>query len=392
MNNDYYEYFVERVREVIEKDKGRLSAFWINKVEGQPNTYCFQKLEGYSSSQAKYGKEILNQFISDFKNYLINDAPFKIVYKDFFPHSFLMGISEYLYNSYFKDDYLPRKDLNPTVEQFTKALKCFEDVIHTTFVLSLDVPQNMKNPNEYIKAIYSLNNQSYYEKLNEEDFREIVRGELDQLINNFSYEKDPVIKESLIIYVKNREVILEKFPKLQLMIFDQIKAIVHPDYWSDLANFLPVLNKKDSINQMSVFSLNTNPIYAIDLNINHIMSISSTIFTEQDFSKMISLITDSINLHKPTNIDFIETSEKNNKFKIFISGENLEQDKVMKIGNLFEFMIAEYNSDNVIKQSDYHMDDAANNKNKQYLHKAAEKHWLNLELDNNNQVKRKNKI
>ena len=396
MNNDYYEYFIERLREVIEKNNNKNPSYWINKVKDQPHVYSVDKLDGFSSTQREHGKEIFNEFIKDFKAHLLSDAPFKLVYKNYFPNSLIMGISDYLYNSYFRDDYLPRKNLNPTLEQFTKVLKCFEEVISTTFLLSLEVPRDMKdiNPNYFIKAIFSLDNKKYYENLKEQEFHEVAKGELDQLYNHFYNEKDPLIKESLIIYLKNRETTLEKFPNVQLQILEQVKAIVHSDYWSEISLYFPNLKKKDLNKEKTVFNTNINPVYFIEINKDYIMNASPTIITNADFSNMISLVTKSIVLNKPDNIDFIEVSEINNRIKLFVSGVDLNQDKVHKIGDLFELMINEYNSDKIVKYSNYYTikNDSIKEANKDYLNKAAETYWLNLELEKNNLIKRKNKI
>jgi hypothetical protein len=68
-----------------------------------------------------------------------------------------------------------------------------------------------------------------------------------------------------------------------------------------------------------------------------------------------------------------------------MSGNGLDENLAIKIGNLFEQMIHEYNSDNVSKNLNSYK------KNKKYLDKAAETLWLGLELGNKSLVDSKKK-
>jgi hypothetical protein len=111
-------------------------------------------------------------------------------------------------------------------------------------------------------------------------------------------------------------------------------------------------------------------------------------------------IRNALNATKPNYIDNIELSQfisatnlENLKWKnpkIYLSGKNLNQAKVLKFISLLLKMVSEYNSSNIDKNrshdSGFH---TRKEHNEAYLRKMAEVCWLDFELSESTDGKKK---
>lgn len=407
-DNSYYLSIANKIEEFI-KENNSYSINSTIKPSYCTRAYYFDEERDFSYRKKLQHQEDLKTFITDFKDYLFWNSKLEILGKAL-PRSFVLELSIYIYDSHSHDPIYPPRPIIPSVEEFTKIIKCFGSHIQSIDLLIHNAPSsiNGKHINSYLKEVLSLNNKELLSKLHFDDFKEVVNDELSILANRFINEKDPEIKDGILNYLSNRESILEKNKdkNFEIDLFKQLKAILHSDYWAEVQDYFPNMRKEKNkpTEFTNAFILNSNPIYYIDLNKDYILGISKSIITDKDFSNMISSITESINLHKPDNIDFITPTPINGQLKVFISSADLTQDMVIKIGKLFESMIMEYNSDNVIQTGNYsgNIDEIEYNsdnvistgnyrgnideiisKNQKYLNKVAETYWLELEIDVN---------
>jgi hypothetical protein len=361
------------------------------------NSYFFKEVRNVSFTQKLALDEVAKAFNKDLKNHLIFDNKLKFEGRPF-PRSFTLELSTYIYDSHYRDPGLPPRPIIPNIEEFTKVIKCFESLTLSLDLFIHNAPKSIpgKNINLYLKEVLSLNNFSVISDLNKDSFREIINDELEILTNRFSNEKDIEIKDGISNYLKNRESLFKRHndKDFEVDLFEQIKVILHSDYWDEMVDYLPNIRpqKKIPIESKSVFKLNDNPIQSINLDKEYILGISRTIITDRDFSTMISVINEAINLHKPENIDFITPTLINGNIRIFLSSEDMTQDKANKIGKLFESMIHEYNSENVVKTGNYSGNrDEIVKINQEYLNKAAEVLWLHIELSDSSTIENKRK-
>jgi hypothetical protein len=398
-HNDYYMSLANRIAEFVMHN----NSYSINSyLESQTYSriYSFKEEKNLSFRNRLQHEENIRHFHSDFKDCLIWNSQFKIIGHPL-PRPFVLELSTYVYDCHSRDPSYPPKPIYPNVEEFTKVIKCFEPFISSIDLLIHNAPKSLsgKNINSYLKEVLSLNNKDLLLKLHFDDFRETVADELSILTNRFSNEKDTEIKEGITNYLSLRESILEKNKdkNFELDIFEQIKVILHSDYWADILDYFPTLRqeKNKPIESKDVFSLNSNPVHYLDLDKEYILGISKTIITDRDFFAMVSIITEAINSHKPDTVEFINSVPINGQIKVFISGVDMNQDMAIKIGHLFESMINEYNSDNVIKTGNYSGNrDETIGKNQEYLNKLAEIYWLDIELTpaSNTNIIKKSKI
>lgn len=398
-NYDYYLNLTNRIEEfILQNNNFSLHSYW--DAKNLCNNYFIKEEKFSSSHRGNDALKVIQNFSNDLKNYLMLDHSFKIT-DNILPRSFILELSIYLYDSHSHDPSLPPKAIIPSIEEFAKVIKVFESVIPTLDLFIHNAPQSIagKNITSYFKEVLSLNNTSCISKLHQEDFYEIINDEMEMLTNRFSNEKDHELKEGIKNYLTHKEPILEKYHNkdFEENLFEQIKVILHSDYWSEMVDYLPTMRvkKHTSAEFKDMFKMNTNPVHYFDLDKDYILGISNSIITDRDFSSMVSTISDAINTNKPNNIDFINPSQINGQFKVFISGIDINEDMVNKVGKIFESMIHEYNSENVIKTGSYKGNrDNTIRKNQDYLNKASEVYWLNIELGNENEQKnnKKNKL
>jgi hypothetical protein len=391
--NKYYERFIEHLYSLL-KNKGQYkdeNGFCI--VAGkEPHSYYIQSLM-HSTKEEKINNPVLmGMFINDLNEYLINNKPFKLLRKDQkyyetleYPYDYFFEIfRDHLYDASRKNAVKP---LNPSLEQFTKILNCFAPIIDSTkdLLKSMSYYDDIfdNHYNEFAHAILSL---PYYQPFdpNYDYYASDIHDELFQLYsdkkNNF------LLKDGIINYLKNRKLELQsiKDKDENYQIYDHIKTIIPTEYWEEIALLIPNLgiNKKNPQIVENLFNLNDKPIYQINLNHNAILDISKTIVTHKDLFEIIVFLNKFINQHKPNGIDYIMPIHLDDKFFITMVGESLNKDLAYNIGSIFEKMLREYNSDNIIKEivDDENIDNEE--KNADYLNKAAANFWLEIELSN----------
>jgi hypothetical protein len=398
--NEYYENLSERVRELLGNETYmRLSEGYAVVKGREEGTYFIQARYTISHEQQKENYKIINNFVEDFKNHLINDTPFTVlnngayhVYEHFFKF-----YPEFLFNSAARN--INNNDkIIPTLEHFEKATRCFENILPSIDVIVQKFNNTYlgkENPLiNFIPTILSLNNKSTY--INEPDHAicESIKNDLVCLVGNFTNEKSPILREGISHYLNNKKEFLTRIKDrgVELELLNVMKYVFHSDYWSEVASQLPTLNiRKEKVTPTSdkLFNLNQNPIYQIDLDKRNIMISSSCLITDEDFDSMVSVVANSMHLHKPNSIEFMQIIAEPGK--IIISGKDVDQNLALGVGQIFEKMVNEYN--NNVPKSPYQTE-AEKEEVKKYLNKTAEVLWLEFGLskDNENKTKRRSKI
>jgi uncharacterized protein YqgQ len=402
----YYERFIEHLYTLL-KNKGRYkdeNGFCI--IQGkEPHSYYIQSLMHSTKEERKNNPQLIGMFINDFSEHLFNNKPFKLLRKDekyydtteFSYDYFLEIFVDHLYDA---SRTRAVNSINPTIEQFTKVIQCFAPIIDSirNFLREINYHEDIHDNhyNEFIYAILSLPNHKPFNK-NYEYYASDINDEIFQL--DFYSNDNLLVKNGIINYLKNREdalkSIVDKDENYQ--IYDHIKTLIEPKYWEEVALFIPNLNikKKNPLLAENLFSLNEKPIYQIDLNRDSILNISQTIVTDKDLFEIINLLNKFINLHKPEGIDYILPIHLEDKLFLVMSGEKLNKEMVKDIGGIFEKMIKEYNSDSIIKvinTDDYGKNESNDDKNEDYLNKAAANFWLEFELPNSEKVSSNKKV
>ena len=399
-NNIYYDHLVNKVEYILYNKGYSPYSLGYCVVKGiDEGSYYIQDLNSSSAKESYNNSENIKSLLKDFKNHLINNRPFKLLYnnEDYLYTNFFNRLSDYLFevrdNNYSSQNSITR----PTIEELTKILKCFEEVIPTVVDLIKGLPKNYSpgDPfNTFVPIILSIHNKNIFSNKEEKHLKKMISDEIDSLTSSFSNETDLEIVKALKGYLSNKYEFISNLnhPNFESGLFDTIQYIIDSKYWAEISECLPSLklSKNKKVADKDLFEIDHNPIFHFNLNRQEILNVSPSVITDRDFNKMISLVSDIINSNKPDSIDFIQTCEVHEEIKVIILGMNMTQDLSFKIGKLFEKMIGEYNSCNVIKQSHYHEDSEIDKKNKEYLSKAAQVHWLSLELEApNNNVKRK---
>lgn len=389
--NEYYDNLVARVREILENEKyGNLPEGYGVVKTGENYSYSFQDLNTLTPEKQAQNNKNINELIQDFENHLVKGTPFNVVNngaEGIYEHFFQI-YSNFLFDSADHDTnhYVPA--IAPTLEEFEKSARCFENILPSVSFIIRGFPFTYvgkdSNINRFIPTILSLHNKHTYANETQQSIKQCISDELHSMTGFFDSEEDPAIREGLSHYLSNKKTFLSeaKDKKFEMEMLYVIKYLVSSDYWREIASQLPNLNvkKKNPNYSDRLFKINTNTIYQIDLDKEGIFSISPAIITDEDFSNMISIINKSINLHKPEFIDFIQIVE--NGDKLIISGRDVSKKLAHMVGLLFEQMVHEYNSDNIDKK--FIQTEDEKNKVQKYLDKAAQVYWLEAQLDKSN--------
>jgi predicted transcriptional regulator len=397
----YYKEIVKKIDLVLRESK---NSPYINRmciVEGQDkHTYTIE-CEGnpYFNTQ-KNNLLVQDKFLKDLKECLVNDKPFQLLFNknEELLSDFFNKIKEYLYIMNDRRHYTHPDDfIIPTSTEFENILKCFEPTLTSIDIIVRGIPRYYAKSNkDYISLIpivLSLHNASFYSNKNTSQLKKIIKNELDTLTVLFAAEEEPLIAEGIKQYLKKKKSLLIKINDndFENSLYEIVQSVVHSDFWADIASNLPSFSKKKKLAiDTNIFANEGHPIFHINLNKENIFNISPAIISEKDFEKMLKETVTAIGETKPGSIEFVQVIKTSNDVKLIVAGKDMNNELLLKIGRLFESMIYEYNSTNVSKKNDDDETDEEKKNNSEYLRKAAEVLWLNIELGQTNS-KQKNK-
>jgi hypothetical protein len=414
----YYEKFVDKVYTILRnrgRDKYDLGYCIVQGKED--NTYHIQSLKLSTKEEKSDNLKMMELFINNLSEHLLNDKPFKILPKDlsyylntdFDYDDLFRSLNTSFFNSA-KDQYSTKPILS-SFNQFEKTLTCFAPILNSIENLLEEVRYNIDSLDgsfdKYFYTILSLNN-NYKHLLESDDecMSSYLDDEMRSLDSNYMdckshYEEDydddgnlkpkkqvhsTLIKSGLINYLKKRQPYLLKITSEDenISFLNYIKSIFAHEDWKEMSSYIPNLlsQEKRQQNNDELILVNEKPIFQLSVNIPKIISISNSIINDKDLFNVTSSIALSLNDTKPEGVDYVEALEVKQGIILVMCGEKLNKDYVSKICVVFEKMISEYNSDNINKN--LRQDEDGLEANKKYLDKAAEAYWLEAELDNSN--------
>lgn len=390
----YYEHVVSSIYSILSNNSS-------------PNSlrYCVVKDNGkyliknasHSSNKENYAHIIvLQDFEEDLKNHLLSNSTFELkflnegtLYRDLFD-KLARNLYEYSGSDRkINDDFDPFEPFNrsysrPSIEEFKKVINCLSPIIISIYPLIRNTPEQ-----DYIIPVMELHNEKFFDSAITKKIKEIIETDISAF-DSISFANEDILKDGFNTYLSNKKEQLQKINDkyFEKMLWSKFRKILSHEDWDDIANHLPNLRKKPE-ELKNLLNISPRPIYCIDIDIDAILDISLTIIDSQELTKVMKKISESINLFKPEYIDFIQFNASNDCMNITMSGLDLKEESAVKVIKLFEKMIYEYNSNNVIKSSSFE------NENQLYLDKAAETLWLSIELEDINHAtvkQKKNKL
>jgi hypothetical protein len=345
----------------------------------------------------------LNDFKHDLTEFLVNDIPFKLhfndsCYEDFYQHSinrFFQSIMSPIY-------YGGEKNIQIELKTFKKLINLFKNIMVATSIDSLFPVYGNSNIEfnpyhlEFSREILSFNNKIHYSHENTSEFWELIRREISGVAESYNNQKSNLLEEGFINYLKNREEFLSihKNSYEETQALELIKKVLHCDHWASVAQYFPSYkNRRIKTENTEIFSIDTNPVYCININQINLLNLSPYTVTDSDIFEMMKLICKTLNLTKPKDINTIELSNAESSWisahtkwhepRIYLSGKILNDNLINGILKLIQKMIIEFNSENIDKNFNNYEFEERNIKNKEnfnYLLKIAEVYWLDLEL------------
>lgn len=391
----YYEKVLEQIDFFLRNSRNNpyITRYCITEGTNK-HTYKIECEGNASYTVQKNNSLIQANFLKDLKECLVNDKPFQLEFSQdekLIEHFFEKTVEYfYLINEATHYTQSPRY-ITPTVDEFSQLVKCFEPTLVSLDKIIEGMPRSYEKYNSsytsFVPVIMSLHNESFYKNKSSAQLKHIIKNELEALTKPFGEETDPFIAEGIQKYLNKKKKILTQIndKSFEDKLYEIIQSLVHSDFWAETSSCLPSFSsKKKQKTKQSIFANNGNPIFHLNLNKENILDISPSIVSDKDFDKMLAEINLAIDKNKPSSIDFVQTINTGNSFKLIMAGQDMNNSLVLEIGDLFQSMINEYNSPNVSKHrsEDETADDKANNH--KYLSKAAEILWLNIELKEKN--------
>lgn len=366
----------------------------------QLNTFYFKSVDDCSLSEKQQNVILIKEFMHRFKEYMTNDSPLHISYignKNLY-YDFFNRLSSNLYNSD-PYNYLPKPRIIPTVDELLKIGNLFKEGTSEIDYLINQLPKENngfdihgKRYTDFVSLLITIPNNHLFE----DNHKSTVSGYTDyvnkRIINNeiaairsiFNFESDINIKNSIITYLKNRKPFLEKISDKQIEehLFDWIKNSIHPNYWYEASLEFPNLhNTIKGTNSPHLFEIDNSPIFHFNLNKTIIHQICPSILNDDELKKVVQIITHAINKNKPEKINMVQFYFMTDEIKICFSGKELNKSDVLRIGKLYEQMLYQYRSDNVLKFVPFQQGQTIASHNVQYLDNVSQVLWLELLLE-----------
>lgn len=392
----YYEHITQNIHEILLDSQNR--RYCVLHGE-EKNSYYIKSSEDVTNDEKASNRLVLRDFLSDFNNHLVSNKPFKILFQNnqsLYNHFFLeLQPKLYKYHNgeegvYSDDDFDPFESPSfsskPSIEEFTKVMKCLEPLIFSI----KPIAKNLSDTN-YAPTLMNLHNADAFKDKNIKEIKDIIESDMLVLSSNFLSDSRIEIKNGFNNYIGNKQYLFKQINDKQFekATWACVRRALVSEYWNEIAEKLPNL-KNQSEDTGSLLILSNKPIYCIDIDVDAILDISLTILNHHELTKVMNKLSESVILHKPASIDSIQFNSNDGKMNIVTAGEHLNQDLANQIAHLFVKMIKEYNSSNVIKEIKY--TDEVEEKNKKYLDKLAETLWLDIELGNSSINSNKKKL
>jgi hypothetical protein len=417
-NKTYYEYITYKFEDLLKN-----SLFVIAKGANE-HSYLLKNKDHCSLIDQKKHLSTVKSFMYDLQSYLYNGTALNFVYENnlYLYTSFSQSLFVNLFrnNPFHKEEYDESSDFNnllevfnqtkkysnwePTVEQLIKVVSLFKEGTIRVDNLFDELPRGLDSQGRDYKdfLLFLITIPNTYLLENIEKTIRTVNAEISGFTNFFNSETDINVKDALKEYLRNREKAFEQIndnkqiasKALEKSLFNRIKKAIAPNYWSELVFAFPNLRNesKGLIPSENLIEPATDKIYHLNLNKATFYKNCPSVINEQDLLDVIELITKAIDLNKPNEINMFHYHPMNNDIKIIFTGVNIDESYLNKIGNLYKEMIAEYNSNNVIKFSHELKKEEIVLNNTEYLNKAAKMLWLKVLIENDSSDNKKKKL
>jgi hypothetical protein len=411
-NRTYFEYITYKFEDLLKNN--------LYVIAKGPSEHSYELKESNYCSLIDQKRHLttVDCFMEDLKSYLYNNTPLNFIYKNnvelyrCFSESLFGNI--YRNNPFYKEKFdenstfdrllevlEPSKkyaNWEPTVEQLIKLVSLFKEGTVRIDSFFDELPRGVdsqgRSYTDFVLFLMTIPNKHLLE--NNPAIIRAVGAEISGFTQFFKAETDTKVKDALKIYLTHR---VEEFEKinntiLEQSLFNRIKKAIAPKYWSELIFAFPTLRTDNSelIVSENLIEMPLDKIYHLNLNKAAFYKTCPSVLNERELIETFQLITKAIELNKPTEIDMLYHYSMKNDIKIIFSGHNIDESYLGKIGNLYEKMFFEYNSDNVIKFSNDLKKDEILSHNIEYLNKVAEMFWLEALLDNNISDNKKKKL
>lgn len=401
--SEYYKAIVNKIDFVLRDSRNSPYIKRYCIIEGQDkHTYTIECEGNATYNVQQKNSSVQKEFLNDLKECLINDKPFQLKFNpnEELLSDFFEKIHDHIYVMNDKRHYSHPDDfIVPTVDEFENILKCFEPTLTSIDIIVRGMPRSYDKYNKdymsFIPIVLSLHNEDFYNNKRSLQLKHIIKKELESLTVKFSDETNPLIAQGIQKYLGKKKNLLTTIndKSFENTLYEIIQSLVHSDFWAETASYLPSFPKKKKLGiDTHIFGSEGNPIFHLTLNREKLQSISEATITDKDLEKMLKEIIVTIENTKPKNIDFIQLIKTSEHLKLITAGQDMNNDLLLKVGKLFESMIYEYNSPNVSKRKSEDESDYDKKINSEYLTKAAQVLWMNIELDNSSLNTNKKKL
>lgn len=377
------------------EDKLKNSIFGLVKDENM-YSYHLKDIEKCSRIEKEQHLTIVDAFLNDFKSHFINNTPLNFVYGD--NVEIYYHFSHSIFHHIIHEDTFNNQDFSvekPTSEQLLKIGHLFKegtirvDTLIDNLTSTADV--NWKDYKDFILFMMTISNEHSFT-----DYNSIIRNikaEVGTFAKLFSSEQDKKVKDTFKIYLGNRQDFIKKLDSepLEEYILNRIKKSLAPKYWSEmLFAFSHLENRKIGVVKDNLIEVDPENIYHLNFNKGALYNFCPSILNEKDLINIFGIITKAIDGHKPEEIHMLHYYQMADDLKVMFSG-NIDQTYVTKVGDLFQKMLEQYNSDNFIKTVQGKEEEVFQH-NIEFLNQSAKMLWLDVMLDKNNNKKKKLKL
>jgi hypothetical protein len=386
-DSKYYKHITRTIHEILldSDNKHSKNSRYCVVAGAENNSYYIKSSADATNDENKSHRVTLREFTKDFQNHLLENGSFKILFQDKKP----------LYNKFFSDlrnklyEYTTEEEGNeddfdpfessyskPSIEEFERVIKCLEPLIFSIKHIAKSLPGY-----DYAPTLMNLHNEAAFKNKSHKEAKEIIEADILALSGNFQYPQGINVKNGFNAYLTNKKYLLEQINDkyFEKVLWSFMRGSLQSQYWNDIADNLPNLRINSSQSD-SVLTLSNKPIYCIDIDVDAIIDMSPTILNYHELSKVMDTVHKSVIMHKPESVDSIQFNSSNGKMNIITIGEGLTPDLAIKVAHIYEKMVHEYNSENVLKEMK--QSDEVDEKNQNYLNKVAETLWMSMELEN----------
>lgn len=386
----YLEYITFRFENNLKKD----SLFGLIK-NTKPYHYHLKDIHDCSFSEQQQQLSTVDDFFKDLKSHFVNNTPLHFIYNN--NENIYYHFSSSIMRHIVHEDFFDEESFTvipPTVKELLKVGNLFKEGtirVDSVFdVIPKGVDINGQEYQDFILFLMSIPNKHLFD--NNQISVNVINSEFCAFTNMFKSETNPKIKDAFKVYLENRKEFIEKIDSksLEESLLIRIKKSFAPKYWSEFIFAFPNLQEQNKgISKDNLIEFDQENIYHLNLNKGALYKFCPSILNEQDLIQIIASVTQAINDNKPQEISMIQFHCMPNDIKIIFSG-SVDSSYLNKVGNLYQLMLDEYNSENIIKfTKDKEEFELALINNTEYLDKASKKNWLSVMLEPTNDNKKK---